>query len=391
AIPRGGLASGALSNPVEIVFTNPSQSRFSLVPQILTDGPDAIPTFTPVGPLTVTPGGPLAVSLQAADPDSERITFSLQSSAALPTGSLQGDGTLIFTPSPAEVGTYSFTLIASDGSREATQNVTLTVAADPVTTTRISGVVENTSGQPLANVPVDVTGVSTTTGSDGSFLLDLGSGGFVPTILNVHGDQRGGTLTYPFVDADLVTLLGHAVFPGANNVVPQPIFLTAVDTSDQITIDPAANTTVTTPALPGAALTIAAGTLTDSSGNPYTGPLGITQVPTDETPLPLGLLHPDLIVMIQPGGVLFSSPATLAMPNPSGWPAGAQLGLWSLDPASGQFKMAGTGQVSSDGSVHETTSGGVSNSTLYFFLPHGSSPVVPAVDPLAPLYGQPAQ
>src|SRR5262249_8307183 len=153
------------------------------------------------------------------------------------TGNLQSDGTLTFTPTPAEVGTYHLTLVASDGPLQATQDVTLTVAADPVATTRLSGVVENAAGQPLAGGPVDSQGTSgtRTTGSDGSFLLDLG-GGTVPStvVLEVHGDQLSGPTVYPFVAADQSVLFGHALTSGVNNVLGRPIILTPVDTAHQV-------------------------------------------------------------------------------------------------------------------------------------------------------------
>src|SRR5262249_53774103 len=159
-------------------FADPGQVRFALVPQILSGGPDGGPSFTPVGPLSVMPGGYLKVALQASDPDGEPVRFSLSSTGRLPTGDLASDGTLGLTPAPSEVGTYQLTLTASDGTHQAAQNVTLTVAADPITTTRVSGVVENAAGQPLAGVPVDIaaTSASAMTAGDGSFVLDLGTG-----------------------------------------------------------------------------------------------------------------------------------------------------------------------------------------------------------------------
>src|SRR5262249_31071965 len=110
AIPDGGLGMGDLSSPIPVTFAYPNQARFSLLPQILSGGPDSGPNFTPVGPLSVMAGGSLKVALQAADPDGDPVHFSLTSSGPLPTGNLQSDGTLVFTPTPAEVGTYNLTV-----------------------------------------------------------------------------------------------------------------------------------------------------------------------------------------------------------------------------------------------------------------------------------------
>jgi RHS repeat-associated protein len=392
AIPAGGLGTGSLSDPIEVVFSDPSQLRFALTPQILSGGPDHAPVFTAVGPLSVMPGGHLAVTLQATDPDGDPVHFSLRSTGPLPTGNLQSDGTLVLTPAPSEVGTYHLTLVASDGALETTQDVTLTVAADTVTTTRLSGVVQDSTGHPLAGVPVDVQGTSATamTGSDGSFLLDLGSGPLpAAVILEVHGEQLSGPTAYPFIAADQSVLLGHAAFSGVNNVISRPILLTPEDTAHAVTISPAADATVTTPALPGASLQIPAGSLNDTSGHPYSGPLGLTEVSLDTTPLALPAnVHPDLAVMIEPSGVVFLNPATLILPNRSGWATGTSLQLWSLNPFSGQFGAVGTGFVSADGSTIQA-SFSVTHTGIYFFVPQPQTlPSLPA-DPLNPVAGLP--
>jgi RHS repeat-associated protein len=382
ALPAGGLGSGGLSAPVEVSFDDPALARFRLLPQVLTGGPNRPPAFALVGPLTVTPGQQLAVSLTATDPDGDRVSFTVRSDQPLPTGILHGDGTLVFSPTPAEVGAYSLTLVAGDGAAEVTQRVTLTVAADPVTTTRLSGVVENTSGQPLAGVPVAVDGVQATTGADGSFLLDFGSSPPPAAVLNIHGEQLAGPAVYPFAAADLALLLGHDVYAAVNNVISRPLFLTPIDTANEAPIDPAADTTVTSPALPGAAVVVKAGTLQDGHGNPYAGPLGITEVPAGRTPvaLPPNLL-PDLVVTVQPGGVVFTTPAPLTLPNRAGWAADTTMDLWSLDPATGRFEVAGAALVSADGQTVQTTSGGVRDGGLYFVLPPAPAAGGPNADP----------
>src|SRR5262249_56751709 len=111
---------------------------------------------------------------QATDPDGDRVNFALAPGPALPNGVLDGTGKLSFTPAPDQVGTYQFGVSASDGQLTVTQTVTLNVVADLVTTTRLSGVLLNTSQQPLAGVPVSVGTVQSTTAADGSFLLDFG-------------------------------------------------------------------------------------------------------------------------------------------------------------------------------------------------------------------------
>jgi RHS repeat-associated protein len=385
ALPAGGLGSGALSAPVEVSFDDPGLVRFRLLPQVLTGEANQPPTFPPIGPLMATPGQQLAVSLTATDPDGDPVSFAIRSDQPLPTGMLHGDGTLVFSPTPAEVGTYSFTLAASDGAAEVTQTVNLTVAADPVTTTRLSGVVESTAGQPLAGVPVAVGGVQATTGADGSFVLDFGNSPPPAAVLNIHGEQLSGPIAYPFAAADVAQLLGHDVYASVNNIINRPIFLTPIDTVDAVTINPSADTTVASPNFVGASVLIQAGTLQDGQGGLYHGPLGITLVPADRTPAGLpATLHPDLVVTVQPGSVVYSRPAPLTLPSSAGLPANQPLDLWTLDPATGRYAVVGVAVVSADGTTVRTTSGGVRDGSVYFVLPHAA----PINDPTADVRNQ---
>jgi RHS repeat-associated protein len=393
AIADGGLLTDARSEPIQVTFTDPSQVRFNLTPQVLVGGPDQAPVLTPIGPLSVTPGARLVVPLQATDPDGDHVQFRIESAGPLPTGGLEGN-TLVFTPTPVEVGSYTFTVLAGDGVLETSQVVTLTVASDSVTTTRLSGVVQGADGQPLANVPVAVGAAQVTTAADGSFLLDFGNSPPPATMLQIHGEQVTGSVAYPLVSADLSLLLGHDVFASVNNVMPKAIVLPAVDTGNAVTINPAKSTSVTTPKLPGAVLTIAAGTLQNGGGQPFEGALGLTQVPvaTTSAPLPANV-HPDLAVLVQPsaGGVTFTAAAPLTLPNRAGWKPGTAMDLWTLDPASGTWIDAGAGDVSKGGKIVQTTSGGVTSASLYFFAPHPAPVNDPKGDPRNLQVGMPAQ
>jgi RHS repeat-associated protein len=393
AIPDGGLSTNARSNSVQVVFADPKGVRFNLTPQVLVGGPNQAPVLPAIAPLSVNAGSELVVPLDAADPDGDHIQYHVESAGPLPTGGLQGS-TLVFTPTPAEVGTYTFTVIASDGAVETSEAVTLNVTADSVTTTRLSGVVERATGQPLANVPVALGTTQTITAADGSFVLDFGTNSLPATVLQVHGDKASGPTVYPFVTSDVSLLLRHAIYASVNNVLPQPIVLPAVDTGDAVKIDAAQSTSVTTPRIPGAALTIAAGTLQNSNGQPFQGTLGLTAVPvaTPAAPLPANV-HPDLAVLVQPGSgaVTFSAPAPLTLPNRGGWPSGTAMDLWTLDPASGAWINAGAGEVSKDGKLVQTISGGVTASSLYFFAPHPAPVNDPKGDPRNLQVGMPAQ
>jgi YD repeat-containing protein len=368
AIPVGGLATGALSSPVAITLSDPALTRFALTAQVL-GGPEVVPSLQPIGPLTAMPGQVLTVPLSATNPSGDPITFTLQSSGPLPTSTLEPGGTLLITPAPSDLGTFHFNVVASTGTLQATQPVTLTVTADTNTDTRISGVVEATTGAVLPGVTITVDSVQVTTGSDGSFLVDFPANPPASSDrLAVKGITFSGQ-TYPSVAEVLSLLLGHNVYDGVNNVISRPIFLPALNLAQGAMVNPAQNTTVAPAALPGASLFVQAGTLLTPGGQPYSGILSVTQVPVDQTPAALPAnLKPSVVVTIQPGGMTFTTPAPITLPNP-GYAPGTIMDLWSISAATGMFAIAGEGQVSADGTEINTISGGIHNSSWHFFAP----------------------
>jgi hypothetical protein len=115
-IPNGGLDTGATSAKVALEIDNPNNKLFSIVTEVLTSGANSSPIFEAIAPLSIMPGQKLVVPLVATDADGDVVTFSVENLADLPTGMLNGAGKLIFTPSPDEVGSYTFNVIASDGA-----------------------------------------------------------------------------------------------------------------------------------------------------------------------------------------------------------------------------------------------------------------------------------
>lgn len=372
AIARGGLTQGTWSEPVAIEFNNPSKVPFAIKPQVLAASNRA-PTLPAISALTVMPGAVLNVPLAGQDPDGDPIAYSLVTTggtSSLPTGSVQPTGMLTFRPTPTQLGTYQFDVIASDGALETRQPVTLNVVADPVTTTRVSGKVLKVNGEPLSNVPVQIGAVQGLTLADGSFTLDLGSGTVVSDTLKVRGELLNGSAMYPFIAEKLSFILEHDVYSRVNNVIDRPIYLPEIDIANGKTIDPTQNTTVTSAALPGAQVIVAASTLMNQQGTPFTGLLSMTEVRVDLTPaaLPEGL-RADLVVTIQPGEMVFTTPTPLSLPNAGGYAPGTLMDLWSINPTTGQFDKVGVGKVNESGTVIDTISGGIRNSSWHFFDP----------------------
>ncbi|NJN13192.1 MAG: hypothetical protein HC815_36845, partial [Richelia sp. RM1_1_1] len=369
AIQPGGLNPKAISDAVQIVFDNPSLTRFDLQPVFLTGAPEQPPQLAPVASQSVMPGGRLEIPLIATDPNGDPISFSLRSDTPLPKGTLSGDGTLIFTPAPDDIGTYSFTVIASAGGVDVTQDVTITVEPDPITTTRISGVIQNTDQAALAGVVIELGGTQTTTDASGYFQLEF-NGELPSDTLKVRAELLAGDDAYPFIAEKLPLVLEHDVYTGVNNVISRPIYLPVLDTANAIAVDPNEDTTVTTDTIPGASVFVAAGSLKDQQGNDFTGGLSITEVPADLTPASLPEnLRPDVVVTIQPGEMVLTTPARLSLPNRAGYVPGLEMDLWSINPNTGLFDKVGVGRVSDDGSVIETIEGGIRNSSWHFFTP----------------------
>jgi RHS repeat-associated protein len=179
-----------------------------------------------------------------------------------------------------------------------------------------------------------------------------------------------GPVLYPFIAEKLAFILEHEVYAGVNNVIDRPIYLPEIDIANGKTIDPTRNTTVTSSALPGAKVEVAASTLMNQQGTPFTGVLSMTEVPASLTPaaLPEGLLA-DLVVTIQPGEMVFTRPTPLSLPNRGGYAPGTLMDLWSINPITGEFDKVGTGQVDGNGAVIDTISGGIRNSSWHLFVP----------------------
>jgi RHS repeat-associated protein len=377
AIQAGGLSRGEVSTAIQVTFSDPNLIQFGLNPVFLTGSADVPLTLNNLGTLSVRPGEKLALPLIGTDPNGDPIVLSIESTGTLPTGTLTADHKLIFNPSPDQVGTYTFTLVAKQGNLVTKQNVTLNVVPDPIVTTRISGVIQGANAAALAGLTVNVGGVLATTGTDGSFSLE------VPTTNTATTLSVGGN-GYSSITAKFTALLGHDLYGGVNNQLGQPIFLPSIDTANGITITPTLAQTITTAALPLASVTIAANTATDAIGNAYTGTLSLLEVPVSKAPIGFpDTLSPDLLATLQ-GDATFTAPVTVTLPNRAGYKAGTKLDLWALSPITGSFEIVGQGQVSADGRTVSTISGGIKNSTWFCFAPVAVAPTPQADNPYNP-------
>jgi hypothetical protein len=325
AIPSGGLGTNDVSRMVEIRVSNPNRSLVNLLPRFFSGASNLAPVLNEIADQSVVPGNKWSGVLIAVDPDNDPVKYSLIGAESLPHGELNTTtGQFEFSPSPDDLGTYRVKVQASDGILATTREFTLTVAADPLATTRVSGRVLDVDQTPLSGVRVEVGAVQGLTAADGSFLLDLGTVPLATNTLKVRGetfvDPLNPNKTYPFIAEKLPLLLDHQVFVGFNNLIERPIYLPKLDVANGKSINPIQDTEVTTAAIPGASLLVKAGSLVNQQGTAFAGTLSITEVPPDLTPaaLPNGLI-PDLVVTIQPGEMVFTAPSPLTLPNRTGF------------------------------------------------------------------------
>ncbi len=369
AIARGGLATNDRSELITIRIRDTSGVQFSLTNSLLSAANHA-PNINAIAPISTKPGDVLRVRIPASDIDGDGLTYDMKFSGnSLPTR-VTADGYLEFRPDASDIGNYSLDVLASDGLLVASRSLTVNVVADPLSTTRVSGKVLKVDSTPIVGMRVDIGNVQVLTQSDGSFSLDLGTGTVASDTIKVRGDLFVGAVGYPFIAEKIAFLLEHPLLSHLNNVISRPIFLPAIDRANGMQIDPTQNTTLTTNAIPGASVFIAAGSLVDLQGTPYAGKLSITEVPVELTPAALPKnLRPDLVVTIQPGDMVFATPAKVTLPNRSGRAPGSPMNLWAVNPTIGEFEIVGTMVVSADGKTIETVTGGVRYSSWEFAAP----------------------
>ncbi|WP_342596956.1 peroxidase family protein [Cyanobacterium aponinum UTEX 3222] len=173
AINNGGLDAGGMSASVTLDFANPNHQLFSIVTEVLTGEANVAPNFQTISPLSVMPGEKLTVPLIATDGDGDNVTFSVEDIDNLPNGMLTGDGQLVFTPTPNDVGSYTITVNATDNASTTQQDITLNVVEEIDGITTISGIILDTNGTPLAGIPIELSRITTLTNSDGSFTLEI--------------------------------------------------------------------------------------------------------------------------------------------------------------------------------------------------------------------------
>jgi len=382
AISGNLLGANQQSENVEIRISNPGKVPFDLVTEVIAVE-NAPPVIEPIPDQQIIPGRKLQLKIPASDANADRLVFSVLGEPTLPTTTVDAaSGLVTFAPTPAELGVYSVVAMASDGELTVRRRFNLSVVPDTISTTRVSGKVLDVDETPIVGLPVEIGGVRSVTRSDGSFVLDLGTGVVAADTIKIRGelyqDPQRPTVAYPFIAEKLPFMFGRELFRGFENSLDRPIFLPKLNAGTSI--NPSLTTVVQSVVRQNAEpvkVSVAAGTLFTQSGAPFAGQLSITEVPVDRTPAALPPnFSPSLLVTIQPGEMVFSTPAPLSFPNTAGWAPQSLMDLWSINPVTGEFEIVGAMRVSADGKSIDTISGGIRNSSW-----HAPAPPPPSNEP----------
>ena len=220
--------------------------------------------------------------------------------------------------------------------------------------TSITGVVLDNSNLPIEGVTVRLFRTHQNTGLPEEVVTPVetnGGGNFVilPAPVGAFKLMADGATApngpWPTLEFDLVTVAGRS------NDVGLPIYLPKLDSGNALCVNETTGGTLTLPAVPGFALTVAAGAAT-FPGGARSGCVTVTPVNADKVPMSPGFgQQPRFVVTIQPVGTVFNPPARITLPNVDGLQPRAVTEMYSYDHDLASFVAIGTGTVSEDGSV----------------------------------------
>ena len=305
----------------------------------------------------------------------------------LPAGMVLESATGFWSYTPEAPGSYTLTLGATDERFRSERTVTLIVPTpDPTAPTHFQGRLldANSMAQgtvwPIVGATVSIlhTQVSARTDAEGNFTLS-GIPEAESYILDLDpSSARPAPLGLGYAGfRERISLHAHVL-----NTEPRPFTLPRLAAESRTQINPLRDTMVMNEEL-DIELQVPAGMALAEDGSPYNGELWISEVPRGLAPAALPeFLDPGLLITIQPVGVRFAQPVPITFSNPNGYPPGAELDLWSIDPEQGEFVIVGTLRVSSDGERLETVSGGIRAADWHARIPNPPGSPTPDEPPL---------
>lgn len=216
--------------------------------------------------------------------------------------------------------------------------------------TSVSGVVVDTSNQPVPGVTASIVGTSLEERSDDQGRFRIRGVPVGPIRLFLWGITATRDGIWPDLEFNLVTVAGQ------DNTIGRPIRLPALDEESSRIVGGNKDVTLTLADVPGFSLTVSASSATFPNGSRM-GRLTVTQVHFDKVPMPppngsqFGLAW-----TLQPADVRFDPPARITLPN-NGMPPGQLIDMFSFDHDLGMFVSIGSASVSPDGSIIQSDPG----------------------------------
>ncbi len=223
----------------------------------------------------------------------------------------------------------------------------------PKGVTAVSGQVLQLNGDPLRSTTLQIGGRSVHSDETGRFLLqNVPSGHQVMWIDGTTANHNG--MTYGLYED------GVDITAAQTNVLPYTIWMTVLDTADEVTLSSPTDreTIVSTPVMPGLELHIPKGTVIKDRNDQVLTKVGITLIPVAQPPFPLpkGVNVPTYFT-IQPGGAYLegywggnsqSVGGRLFYPNAENLPANAPFNFWNYDADEKGWYVYGQGFVTAD-------------------------------------------
>ncbi|MFD9733276.1 RHS repeat-associated core domain-containing protein [Umezawaea sp. NPDC059074] len=212
-------------------------------------------------------------------------------------------------------------------------------------TTALSGRALTLDGRGLAGVTVSIDAVKAKTDGSGRFLLSgVGAG---HRVLRVDGASANSE-AHKFGLFDI----GVDLTAGQTAVLPYPVWMSALDTANNVKFTSPADREVvlTTPAIPGLEVRLPKGAVIRDVGGKVVTELGITAIPVDRPPFPLPQSQVPSYFTVQPGSsYVFPTGARVVYPNFTHAAPGDVMDFWHYDPADRGWFVYGHGKVTPDG------------------------------------------
>jgi hypothetical protein len=326
------------------------------------------PVIAPIGSQSVVLGTAVAFQVQATDPDGDPLTYSIEP-RPLPQGASFNivTGRFEFRPS-GTAGSYTFTVLVSDGTVTSSQNVTINVtqgnATDPAGLTgRVVDATDNAVGTltPVQGATVSLGSSSTVTDSAGNFsLAGVSVGQGILVVSGVTATPAPGGASYGSAQRTVT------IYPGTQNTLGRDVVLARIS-GGGTQVNPGGTTTITNPSI-GVSVTIPANTAKNPDGSNFTGTLTLSESPADAGDLPSNV-RTCTSFALEPRDVSFNKSVAASLPNRDNLPADSKAVLWAYDPARGTYARSGLGKVSPDGQSIQIISGGLASATSFFATP----------------------